>query len=164
MVALGELASQYPSEVYVDACLDGFCPIPVSLAVTVFFMDHVNMKKFSFTDFFALTMYTACIIQRYLIMIGKHLCLLILEATNNVCGCFRRRFWRERSFHLCRPCRSCRRGGFCSSQHLPWLSPDPWRSAFAPFQDFPRSSVSVCIVIRKRHRSKRVFIHVSKNF
>mmetsp|Transcript_14752 Transcript_14752/g.37110 ORF Transcript_14752/g.37110 Transcript_14752/m.37110 type:complete len:571 (-) Transcript_14752:83-1795(-) len=65
--------------------MNGYLSVPMSLAVTVFFMDFFN-KKYFFTDFFAKSMYTAYIIQRFPIVIGMYLCTLLFEATNNLVG------------------------------------------------------------------------------
>lgn len=61
----------------------GMCPMWISLAVTVFFMDYVD-KNYFFTDFFAKSMYTSYIIHMsFPLQVGIKCWLLILEATNN---------------------------------------------------------------------------------
>ena len=70
----------------IPACVltQGIQTMGLSLAVTVFFMDHAN-KKYFCTQFFSKAMYTAYIIQFVFPMIVASKCLfLILESTGNI--------------------------------------------------------------------------------
>jgi len=62
----------------------GMMSVTVSLAVSVFFMDHVN-KSYFCTKFFSKAMYTAYIIQyAFPIQVGLKVMLSIFEATGNI--------------------------------------------------------------------------------
>jgi len=62
----------------------GLCSVSFSLAVTVFFMDHMD-KSYWFADFFDKSMYTAYILHLAFPLQAATKCwILVLEATNNI--------------------------------------------------------------------------------